>query len=56
MGFFEDMEKFKRGMKQLETEYEQWFSGALKQPPQVTKKRSRRHHSKLRPEPSAKLG
>ena len=39
MGFFEDMEALKRGMKQLETEYEQWFSGALKQPPWPTKKK-----------------
>jgi hypothetical protein len=33
------MEELKRSMKQLETEYEQWFSGALKQPPWATKKR-----------------
>jgi len=39
MGFFEDMERLKRGMKQLETEYEQWFSGALRQPPWETKKK-----------------
>ena len=39
MGFFEDMERLKRGMKQLETEYEQWFSGALRQPPWDTKKK-----------------
>ena len=38
MGFFEDMERLKRGMKQLETEYEQWFSGALRTPPINTKK------------------
>ena len=39
MGFFEDMEALKRGMKQLETEYEQWFAGALRQPPWATKKK-----------------
>ena len=39
MGFFEDMERLKRSMKQLETEYEQWFSGALRQPPWETKKK-----------------
>ena len=39
MGFFEDMERLKRTMKQLETEYEQWFSGALRQPPWETKKK-----------------
>jgi len=39
VGFFEDMERLKRGMKQLETEYEQWFSGALRQPPWETKKK-----------------
>ena len=38
MGFFEDMERLKRGMKQLETEYEQWFSGALRTPPWNTKR------------------
>lgn len=39
MGFYEDMERLKRGMKQLETEYEQWFSGAIRQPPSETKKK-----------------
>ena len=39
MGFLEDMEALKRGMKQLETEYEQWFAGALRQPPWATKKK-----------------
>ncbi len=39
MGFFEDMERLKLGMKQLEIEYEQWFSGALRQPPWATKKK-----------------
>lgn len=39
MGFFEDMEALKRTMRRLETEYEQWFSGALRQPPWDTKKR-----------------
>lgn len=39
MGFFEDMERLKRGMKQLETEYEQWFSGALRTPPWETRKK-----------------
>jgi hypothetical protein len=39
VGFFEDMEALKRGMKQLETEYEQWFAGALRQPPWATKKK-----------------
>lgn len=39
MGFSSDMEALKKGMKQLEIEYEQWFSGALKQPPWPTKKK-----------------
>jgi hypothetical protein len=42
VGFFEDMERLKRDMKQLETEYEQWFSGALRQPPWETKKKIER--------------
>ncbi len=33
------MERLKREMKQLETECEQWFSGALRQPPWETKKK-----------------
>jgi len=39
MGFPEDMELLKRLMKQLEVEYEQWFSGALPKPPVESKKR-----------------
>jgi len=39
VGFSSDMEALKKGMKQLEIEYEQWFSGALKQPPWPTKKK-----------------
>lgn len=39
MGFVEDMELLKRSMKQLEIEWEQWFSGALPKPPVETKKR-----------------
>ncbi|MFQ5791525.1 MAG: MXAN_5187 C-terminal domain-containing protein [Acidobacteriota bacterium] len=38
MGFHEDMERLKRRMKQLEIEYEQWFSGALPKPPWGTKR------------------
>lgn len=33
MGFKEDMEQLKRQMKQLEIEYEQWFSGVIQKPP-----------------------
>lgn len=38
MGFEEDMALLTRKMKQLETEYEQWFSGALLTPPWQTQK------------------
>lgn len=38
MGFEEDMKLLKDKMKQLETEYEQWFSGALPKPPVDTQK------------------
>lgn len=38
MGFEEDMNRLKQKMKQLETEYEQWFSGALQVPPWETQK------------------
>ncbi len=38
MGFEEDMRLLKERMKQLETEYEQWFAGALKLPPWATRK------------------
>ena len=38
MGFEEDMMRLKQKMKQLETEYEQWFSGALPVPPWETQK------------------
>lgn len=39
MGFKEDMEQLRRDMKQLEIEYEQWFSGATPKPPLDTRKR-----------------
>jgi hypothetical protein len=39
VGFKEDMEQLKRIMKQLEIEYEQWFSGATPKPPVDTRKR-----------------
>lgn len=38
MGFEEDMALLTQKMKQLETEYEQWFSGALLTPPWQTQK------------------
>lgn len=38
MGFEEDMNLLMQKMKQLETEYEQWFSGALAKPPWGTQK------------------
>lgn len=38
MGFEEDMALLTQKMKQLETEYEQWFSGALVTPPWQTQK------------------
>jgi hypothetical protein len=38
VGFEEDMMRLKQKMKQLETEYEQWFSGALPKPPWETQK------------------
>lgn len=38
MGFEEDMNRLKQKMRQLETEYEQWFSGALQVPPWETQK------------------
>lgn len=38
MGFEQDMQRLKQKMKQLETEYEQWFSGALSVPPWETQK------------------
>ena len=38
MGFEEDMALLTQKMKQLETEYEQWFCGALKTPPWQTQK------------------
>lgn len=39
MGFKEDMDQLKRDMKQLEIEYEQWFSGATPKPPGDTRKK-----------------
>jgi hypothetical protein len=38
VGFEEDMALLTQKMKQLETEYEQWFSGALLTPPWQTQK------------------
>jgi hypothetical protein len=38
VGFEEDMNRLKQKMKQLETEYEQWFAGALIVPPWETQK------------------
>ncbi len=38
MGFEEDMKLLKDKMKQLETEYEQWFAGAVMVPPWATRK------------------
>jgi hypothetical protein len=38
VGFEEDMNRLKQKMRQLETEYEQWFSGAMQVPPWETQK------------------
>jgi hypothetical protein len=38
VGFEEDMNRLRQKMKQLETEYEQWFSGALPVPPWESQK------------------
>jgi hypothetical protein len=38
VGFEEDMRLLQERMKQLETEYEQWFAGALRVPPWATRK------------------
>ena len=38
MGFKEDMATLQKKFKELEREYEQWFSGALRTPPLNTQK------------------
>ncbi len=38
MGFHEDMARLQKHFKMLEREYEQWFSGALPQPPWDTRR------------------